>query len=313
MNTRCLDVLAMGEAMIEFNAIAGAPGHYLEGAGGDTSNCVVAAARLGARAGYLTQVGDDVFGAKLLDLWSAEGVDCQAVTTMAGATTGIYFVTHDADGHQFTYRRAGSAASLMTPAGLVAGSIARSRWLHCSGISQAISVTACDAVFEAIAIACAAGTEVSYDLNFRPALWPAARALAIARATLASCDLFFPSVDEVSLLTGISVPEDIVRWSHDQGARIVALKLGSRGCLLSTPEGAYWVPSLQVSAVDATGAGDCFAGALLARLSAGDAPHVAARAANVAAALSTTGFGAVSPLPSWRDVYARLGSDERIP
>jgi 2-dehydro-3-deoxygluconokinase len=52
-----------------------------------------------------------------------------------------------------------------------------------------------------------------------------------------------------------------------------------------------------VAAVDATGAGDCFAGNFLARLLAGDAPLDAARYANAAAALSTTGYGAVAPLP----------------
>ena len=93
---------------------------------------------------------------------------------LAGAQTGLYFVTHGNAGHRFSYRRAGSAASRMGPASVPPGLVESARWLHCSGISQAISTSACDAVFEAIARARAAGTRVSYDLNFRASLWPAA-------------------------------------------------------------------------------------------------------------------------------------------
>lgn len=303
-NHKTLDVLAVGEAMVEFNQQD--PTHYLAGFGGDTSNCVIAAARMGAKAAYLTQLGDDVFGDDLMALWQHEGVVTQGVARIAGGETGIYFVTHGPQGHRFSYRRAGSAASRMSPATLPAGLIESARWLHCSGISQAISTSACDTVMEAIGRARAAGTCVSYDLNFRPSLWPASRALDMARATLAQCDLFFPSIDEVAALTGLTQRDDIVRWSHDQGARTVALKLGAEGSLISTAGGVQQIAPYPVKPVDATGAGDCYAGALLARLSAGDGLADAARAANIAAALSTQGYGAVAPLPRWSDVQARL-------
>ncbi|MBL8350289.1 MAG: sugar kinase [Burkholderiaceae bacterium] len=305
---KTLDLLAIGEAMVEFNQQQGAPGNYLAGFGGDTSNCAIAAARLGARSAYLSELGDDVFGDQLMALWQREGVATGAVRRVAGGETGIYFVTHGPDGHRFSYRRAGSAAARMDPATIPPGAVESARWLHCSGISQAISASACDTVFEAIARARAAGTQVSYDLNFRPSLWPAPRALAIARATLAQCDLFFPSVDEIGALTGLSRPEEIVRWSHDQGAARVALKLGAAGCMVSDATGMRRIAPFPVQPVDATGAGDCYAGALLARLSAGDPLDTAARAANVAAALSTQGYGAVAPLPRWTEVRAKLAS-----
>lgn len=307
MDNKTIDVVALGEAMVEFNQQRADSDSYRAGFGGDTSNCAIAAARIGARSSYMTQIGDDLFGDDLLSLWQREGLDTRGVQRLVGGATGIYFVTHDSDGHRFSYRRAGSAASLMTPATIPAGLIESARWLHCSGISQAISPSACDTVFEAIARARAAGTKVSYDLNFRPSLCPAPRALAIARATLAHCDLFFPSVDEIAALTGLSEPEAIVQWSHAQGVAMVALKLGAAGCLVATRGSApRHVAPYPVQAVDATGAGDCFAGALLARLCAGDDLPAAARAANVAAALSTQGYGAVTPLPRWADVLSIL-------
>jgi 2-dehydro-3-deoxygluconokinase len=305
---RPLDVLALGEAMVEFNQ-RGADGAYVAGFGGDTSNAVIAAARMGARTAYATRVGDDLFGDQLLALWRAEGVDTRGVQRVAGGATGIYFVTHHgAQGHRFSYRRAGSAASGMTPGDVPARLVESARWLHVSGISMALSASACDTVFDAVARARAAGTCVSVDLNFRSALWPAARALACLRALLAQCDLFLPSVDEVEALTGLAQPEAIVRWSHDQGARRVALKLGARGCRVSDGTTVADVPAHTVQPLDATGAGDCFAGALLARLAAGDALPRAARIANVAAALSTQGLGAVAPLPRLAQVQQALGT-----
>jgi 2-dehydro-3-deoxygluconokinase len=66
------------------------------------------------------------------------------------------------------------------------------------------------------------------------------------------------------------------------------------------------VPPYPVRPLDATGAGDCFGGSFIARLAAGADPFDAARYANVAAALSTTGYGAVAPIPRADTVQARL-------
>ncbi len=303
-----LDLLCIGEAMVEFNQRPGQATHWLGGFGGDTSNCAIAAARVGARSGYLTQLGDDVFGQQLLALWHGEGVDTRGVRVLPGADTGLYFVTHDSAGHHFSYRRAGSAASRMQPdepdfAAHLARA-AHTRQLHCSGISQAISASACDTVFAAIAIARAAGARISYDLNFRPRLWQRQQAVPIIQRSIALADLFLPSIDEVALLAGTSTPEQALQWAHGLGAKNVILKLGAAGCWVSTAEGVQRLHGYSVSALDTTGAGDCFAGVCLARLAAGDSLCDAARAANVAAALSTQGFGAVAPLPVWGAVLA---------
>ena len=66
------------------------------------------------------------------------------------------------------------------------------------------------------------------------------------------------------------------------------------------------VPGRVVQAVDATGAGDCFDGNLLARLALGDAPVAAVRYANTAASLAVQGYGAVAPLPTAAAVRAVL-------
>jgi len=306
-----LDLICLGEAMVEFNQDRHQLTHYTAGFGGDTSNCAIAAARIGARSGYITQVGDDVFGAQLLALWRTEGVDSGGVRVMPGAETGVYFVTHGAQGHAFTYRRAGSAASRMAPDDTAFApflqQLVRARTLHVSGISQAISASARDTVFAAIDRARAAGAKVAYDLNFRPKLWSVEAARPVIQRSAAACDIFLPSVDEVALLAGTRTPEEALQWAHGLGAPTVLLKLGAQGCWVSQRDGAVTrLPPYPVSPLDATGAGDCFAGVLHARMAAGDDVVSAARAANVAAALKTLGVGAVAPLPRWPQVQKAL-------
>ena len=296
---RDFDLLAIGEPMVEFNQTrADDERSYRLGFGGDTSNAVIAAARQGARAAYFSRLGDDAFGRSLLALWSREGVDASWVQVDAQAPTGIYFVHHGPKGHAFSYRRAGSAASRMTAADLPLALIARARYLHVSGISQAISESACAAVEAAIAHARASGTKVSYDPNLRLALWPLERAAEVIRPTIAQCDEFLPSIDDVRQVSGLTEPRAIIAWAHDLGAPRVVLKLGREGALVSEGRGFIEVPAHRVVAVDATGAGDCFDGSYLARRAAGDGMEAAAGWACVAAALATTGYGAVDPLPT---------------
>lgn len=308
---RTFDVVALGEAMVEFNQTHPGQRQYLQGFGGDTSNAVLAAARAGARTAYLTRLGTDPWGEALLKLWQEEGVDTSAVQRDAVAPTGVYFVTHGAQGHAFSYLRAGSAASRMTPDWLGHGAadlIARARWLHVSGISLAISASACDTVLAAMAQARACGTRVSLDSNLRLKLWPLARAREVLSHAVGLCDLFLPSQDDVSVLIGADQPEAQLAWAQGLGAPTTVLKLGAQGCQVRH-EGQTWrLPGLPVQSLDATGAGDCFAGNLLARRCAGDDWVQAARYANAAAALSVQGYGAVEPLPRPAAVQALLAS-----
>lgn len=306
MSGRLHDIVALGEAMIELNEIEA--GTYRQGFGGDTSNFAVAAARQGARVAYCSRLGDDRFGRLLLALWRDEGIDTAAVGIDAEAATGAYFIGHDATGHHFQYLRAGSAASRMRPRDVPDALIQHSRYLHVSGISQAISASACDTVFAALETARQAGVRVSYDPNLRQGLWPLARARAVIEATIAYADLFLPGFDEAALLAGVDSRDAVFDWCARHGARQVVLKCGADGAWIwsAGQPVPHHVAALAVPTVDASGAGDCFDGALVARLAAGDALEAAVRYANAAAALSTTGYGAVAPIPRPPAVLERL-------
>lgn len=298
------DILCLGEPMLEFTQQP--DGNYLPGHGGDTSNAAISAARQGAKVGYITHIGNDTFGNSFMDLWAKEGIDTSTVQQVEDAHTGIYFVTHGAQGHEFSYFRAGSASSRMSPADLPREAVAAAKILHLSGISQAISDTAADTVFEAIRLAKDAGGMVSYDTNLRLKLWPIERARAVTHAAMGQCDIALPGLDDAEQLTGLSKPDEIVDFYLNLGAKIVALTLGSDGVLVATKDKREKITGRKVTVVDATAAGDTFDGAFLARMVAGDNPFTAARYANAAAALATQGYGAVAPMPRKEAVEAFL-------
>jgi 2-dehydro-3-deoxygluconokinase len=291
------DVVSLGEPLYEFSQIPGREREYLQGFGGDTSNCAIAAARLGARVAYLTRVGADEFGRQFLHLWKQEKIDTSGVETDDVSHTAVYFISHGPQGHMFSYLRTGSAASRMRPDRLPREFLRSTRFFHASGISQAISDSACDAVFAAIETAKTAGAQFVYDANVRLRLWSAQRAAAVIGATAALADLFFLSLEDAQVLCHKTEPDAVLDWCHRRGAVRVILKLGADGAIASDGGKRWKVDRYRVKAVDATGAGDCFAGAAMARLAAGDIMETALRYASAAAALTCTGFGAVAPLP----------------
>lgn len=298
------DLWCLGEPLLEFNQQP--DGRYLPGHGGDTSNCAIAAARQGASVGYLTRVGQDAFGQSFLELWDAEGVDTSCVESDPEAHTGIYFVTHNESGHQFSYFRAGSAASRMTPQSFSAEAWSSAKVLHVSGISQAISNSACDTVFAALEQARSAGVRTSYDTNLRLKLWSLSRARAVILEGVRGCDLVLPGLDDAALLLNTEDPDRIADEFLKLDVGVVALTLGAQGVLVATPEQRERLPGHSVAFVDATAAGDTFDGAFLAEWISGKTPFEAATYANAAAALSTTGYGAVAPMPRRAEVEAFL-------
>lgn len=300
-------IVCLGEPLIEFNRPHDGDGRtWLQGFGGDSQNVAIAAARQGASTGYLTNVGLDWMGDAFLELWKSEGVDASEVVRHPTAPTGVSFVTHTEAGHKFDYLRKNSAASLMTPETLAVDYIGNARVLHLSAIGQAISDSARQTCDAAISAARAAGVKVSYDTNLRLRLWDLDTARETIDATIARCDIALPSLDDSQQLTGLDQPEAIAAYYLNLGAPLVGLKMGAEGSIIATRDKCVRIPPHVVEAIDATGAGDTFDGAFLTRLLSGDDPVTAARYANVAAALSTRGYGAVAPIPRADEVLTVL-------
>ena len=228
------------------------------------------------------------------------------------AFTAAYFIARKGRQHRFTYFRRDSAASRMTPGSLPQDYVRGARLLHVSGISQAISLSACDTVFAAMALAKAAGRLVSYDPNFRPKLWPLDRARAVVHETCRRADLVFPSLDDARQLTGLAGAEEIAAFYRGLGPKVVVIKLGAEGALLATADGLATFPPYKVDSIDMSGAGDTFDGAFAAAYLAGRPVEACMRFANAAAAITTTGLGCVTPVPRRAAIDALMEAQPQV-
>ena len=179
-----------------------------------------------------------------------------------------------------------------------------------TGISQGISDSASETVMQAVTIARAAGVKVSYDPNFRPKLWPLQKAREVIHRTMAQADLVFPSLEDASSLTGLRDPHEIIRFYLGLGPEVVVLKMGEQGALMATGQSISIAalprikasPAFAVQAVDASGAGDTFDAAFVVGFVSGWSLDQCLHFANAAAAMTTTGLGAVGPIPTLEQV-----------
>jgi 2-dehydro-3-deoxygluconokinase len=308
------DIIAMGEPMIEFSQLPAARGGrtdgrlFLKGFGGDASNFAVAAARQGARVGMLTRLGMDSHGAEFRALWDRETIDHSGVIADPDAATAAYFISHGVDGHQFDYLRKGSAASCHAPADLPTGMIASCNILHVTGISLAISDLAAQTCFAAMTIAKNTKRRISFDTNLRLRLWPLEKAKDVMMKAIRMADILLPSLEDITIMSGKATTDAILDWCLEQGPSLVALKLGKDGAIIADRKTRRPIAPFPCLPVDATGAGDAFGGAFIARIVAGDDAAYAARYAAVVAALSTEGYGAVDPIPHAKRVREAMHS-----
>lgn len=260
------DVLALGETMGQFVPVDGSIAHAssfsLEHAGAE-SNVAVGMARLGLRAAWVSRLGTDALGDRILSALAPDGVDTTLVTRDAMRPTGLFLKDPSGLARTVTYYRSGSAASALSRSDVDRALAARPRVLHLSGITPALSASCDDAVEYALRAAREAGITTSFDVNFRPALWSntdqaAARLAELARLS----DIVFVGLDEAETLWSLSTP-DAVAALLQPGTRLV-VKNGGVAASAHAQGVSHTVPALAVDVVESVGAGDAFAAGWLA-------------------------------------------------
>lgn len=299
-----IDVLSIGEPLIEFSH--GSDGLHHSGFGGDVMNVAVAVSRLGGRSALASKIGRDDWGKELKQFLIAEKVCTNRLEFEDQKMTGSYQIHYSEQGHSFSYDRQGSAASQWAPMDASKLNIDDATIVHFSGITQAISNTCKNACKVVLEKARKAGKTISYDPNFRPKLCSLEEAQKNLRTVLQFNPILLPGLDDSKTLTGLENPFEIVRHFQKNGAQIVAMTAGDDGIFLGTTNLTTHIPGIPANVVDASGAGDCFDGAFLYRISEGDTPYQAACFANVAASLSVSMPGAASSYPFLDSVKNRL-------
>ncbi len=253
--------------------------------GGDASNFALAVAKLGHNSAMLTAVGNDPFGRGFLRLWESGGVNTSLVQMDDHHRTGVYFVSFHGKEHELTYYRSDSAACHLDLVRIDWGAIASAKVFHLSGLSQAISRTAMDASFELLAFARSNGLTISYDVNYRPAVW---RSVELARAIIAHTvekfvDILEVTAEEMRMLGWGERPEEI-RSVFRRPPPLCVVKQGQRGSLLVSEREMLPVPALAVDVSDTVGAGDAYdAGIVIGLLENMDLAQMGRVATGVAA------------------------------
>jgi ribokinase len=259
--------------------------------GGKGANQAVAAARLGARAGLLARVGDDAHGELLTGSLTAAGVDTTGVL-VGGAPTGVALITVDPTGDNSIVVSPGANARL-SPADIAAAG----KLLAAASVVSLQLEIPLETVAATVAAATAAG-DTRVVLNPSP---PA----ALPPEVLAACDPLVVNEHEARFLLGDDAGDTPEAWAAallGRGPRSVVVTLGAAGALVATGDRTVRVPSPAVRAVDTTGAGDAFTGALAWRLGTGEDLETAVRFAVRVGAAAVTRPGAQESFPTFEEV-----------
>ncbi|MFH5186509.1 PfkB family carbohydrate kinase [Paenibacillus sp. TAB 01] len=318
-------IVCLGELLIDFvpeqngQALEEVPA-FQRAAGGAPANVAAAVAKLGGSSRFIGKIGRDAFGRFLRGTLEAAGVDTALVETDA-ARTGLAFVSLREDGERdFLFYR-GPSADMLLEASEVDDAWLRDAAVYHFGSVSLISEPCRTATLEAARRVKASGGVISYDPNLRPALWPdeeTMRQEVLAHIGLA--DIVKVSEEEAAFLTGLD-PAESVQQLLELGAKAVVVTRGEEGCCVVTRNAMTLVPGVRVKAVDTTGAGDSFVGAMLFQLAEQGIEADGIESAfsddakvkemfsfaNQVGAITTTRRGAIPALPTMAEV---LGIEE---
>jgi 2-dehydro-3-deoxygluconokinase len=281
------DVIALGETMI---ALAPPPGESLRQAtgwsvdhAGAESNTCVGLARLGLRVAWVSRLGDDPPGDRIVDALSAEGVDLRWVRRDRQRPTGLMLK----DGAGVRYYRSGSAASVLDPADLDDVPIEAAHAVLVSGVTALIGPQPHAA---GLALLDRARGVRIVDPNLRAGLWGSDRRRELVLPFVERCDLLFAGSHELSEILGETSDDlpTLARAARARGpAEVVVRGHGDVGAL--DRDGAWHTLDIRRdAAVDPIGAGDAFnAGYIAVRLNGGEIEAALAAGARCGAAVTT--------------------------
>jgi 2-dehydro-3-deoxygluconokinase len=309
-------LVTFGEAMGLVTAEETGPFHFARrfgmSVGGAEFNVAIGAARLGAPTAWFGRLGTDAVGDLIAYRLSAEGV--RALVTRDASFTGLMVKYQRAAGRTHVdYHRKGSAGSRIAPADIPVAEVERAGVLHLTGITPALSESACETAFQAVAIARAAGVTVSFDVNYRNKLWDPDSAGPVLRRLVSAADIVFAGPEEAAMVLErdpTAPRHTLAEGLCDLGPSEAILKDGARGCSALIGGHPYDLPALLVREVDPVGAGDAIVAGYLAELLDGQSPTRRLATAIAAGAFAVTVPGDCEGLPTRAELAASFGGQD---
>lgn len=315
------DVVGLGELLIDFTP-SGVNDQgialYARNPGGSIANMLAMFAKLGGSAAFVGKVGRDAFGDYLEQILADGHVDTRGLMRDDKVLTTLAIVTLLPDGERsFIFYRKPGADIMLREEELPLGMIGGSRIFHFAGVALTDD-PARSANFAAVRHAKDKGVFISFDCNYRPFLWESEeQAREVLPRALPFADIVKVSEEELLLITGIRDQEQAAASILDKGCGAVLLSMGDQGSQVFTRACRERVPAFRVNAIDATGAGDAFLGAVLWQLNRRGRPPLEGISredwrrilafANAAGALTCTRRGGIPALPALAEIERLQG------
>ena len=307
-----MDLYSIGEMVIDF--IPGSePASYIRKAGGAPANVAIAVSKNGLGASMCCKVGDDDFGRFLMDTLAEYNVRAACPELCKEAITTMAFVTLAEDGERrFTFARKPGADMLLKEADVREADIADSVIIHAGSCSLSAEPEAA-ATVRALRLGHEMGKLVSFDVNYRNLMWNddvEACGKAVADI-LKYVDLLKISEEEVDMLGGEAAIPALMK---EYDIALVVETLGANGVCAFFGGDSFDVAGRKVKAVDATGAGDAFWGAFLAKLRicgvekaadlTADIIRQALKYGNISGSICVQTKGAIASIPTRMQIEA---------
>jgi fructokinase len=310
-------VICLGELLIDFvctdigqNLQRGE--HFLKKPGGAPANVAAAVARLGGNGVFVGSVGQDPFGDFLRQYIADFGVNTEHVAQVASPTT-LALVAIDADGERdFAFNRGADAELALSQAQCQA--LATDNIVHFGAATALLPGKLQQSYRDLLAEAVAQRAIISFDPNFRDALWGDHTEAFVAQCQpfIDAADLIKVSDEECLMLTGAADLEHGSRQLALQSGGLVLVTLGAKGCLVSTEHEQFVVPAFVIEVLDTTGAGDAFIGACLYQIAKDGALPRGQQAitemvkfGNKVSGLVCSALGPMTALPTLDEVMAQ--------
>ena len=313
-----MDLYSIGEMVIDF--IPGSePASYIRKAGGAPANVAIAVSKNGLSASMACKVGDDDFGRFLIDTLAEYGVKAATPELCKEAITTMAFVTLAEDGERrFTFARKPGADMLLKAEEVLEADIDDAVIVHAGSCSLSAQPEA-DATVRALRLGHEKGKLVSFDVNYRNVMWKddVAACVRAVMDILKYVDMLKISEEEVEMMGGEAAIPALMK---ENDIALVVQTLGANGARAYFGGVSFEVPGRKAKAVDATGAGDAFWGAFLAKLrlcgveKAADLTEDILRQAleygNISGCICVQNKGAIASIPTRAQIEAYMRGEK---
>jgi len=299
---RKFDVIGFGalnvDTLLKVDKIAGAEEEsfihdYAEVCGGSAANTMVGLARLGCKVGFVGKVADDHEGKLQIDCFKAEGVNTDGIIRAAKGKSGVCLGFVDKKGARALYINSGVNDTIEFRE-LQAPYVTGTQFLHLSSFVGEKSFRAQKKILSFL--------PDTVKISFDPGSLYAQKGFSAIEPIIQNSYAMMPNELELQLLTGErEVPKGALALL-DAGVKIVAVKLGPKGCYVTNGQEKHTIQPFKVPVVDTTGAGDAFNAGFLYGLIQDKTLAECGRIGNFVAAQSVTKMGARAGLPYERDL-----------